>query len=89
MHVILFFIDPKRFITCVRRPPKVAEGGLYAHPYHLVFDEEGEYRLGDTSPGVQESHAQQALARASAAGRGRSAEAAAVLVGLGGDGILS
>ena len=66
----------------MRRPPKAAEGH-----YHLVFDEEGEYRLGDTSPGIQESHAQQALARASAAGRDRSAEAAAVLVGLGGDGI--
>ena len=65
----------------MRRPPKAAEGH-----YHLVFDEEGEYRLGDTSPGIQESHAQQALARASAAGGGGSVEAAAALLVLGGDG---
>ena len=62
-------------------PPMAAAGD-----YHLVFDEGGEYHLGDSAPGVQQSHAQQALARASVAGRGGSVEAAATLLGLGGDG---
>ena len=64
--------------TYVCRPPKAAEGD-----YRLVFDAGGEYLLGDSAPGVRESHAQQALARASAAGRDGSVEAAAALLGLG------
>ena len=72
----------------VCRPPKAAEGDLRATTTSSST-REGSTGLGDCAPGVRESYAQQAMDTVGhrRRGEGRVVEAAAALLGLGGDGV--